>query len=253
MRRGRRGVARPPHARGPGAVPRAGRVGLAPARSLAWHGLAEAEGFVLALHDPKHPLVEALQWTEPHWFPPGELLPGAAAGERRASSPCRSARDTPDTPAPGLLLVASPVPELSADAPWLAGHLGMHLTRLDKGRQLARLEAASSELAARVNAATEELATQNELLRRRRSSSSRRRRQVAVPRQHVARAADAAQRDPRLHHMLLQGVAGERLPQQAAARSASTPTAATCWRSSTRSSTSPASRRAGCRCKQDLT
>jgi signal transduction histidine kinase len=42
----------------------------------------------------------------------------------------------------------------------------MHLLRLDKGRQLGRLEEASAELAARVNAATEELATQNELLRR---------------------------------------------------------------------------------------
>jgi two-component system, cell cycle sensor histidine kinase PleC len=132
---------------------------------LASHGLTEAEGFVLALHDPKHPLVEALQWTEPHWFAPGELppeLPLASAGVFTLSL----GHGAPGTPAPGLLLVASPVPELPSDAAWLAGHLGMHLTRLDKGRQLARLEAASSELAARVNAATEELATQNELLRR---------------------------------------------------------------------------------------
>ncbi|HEX8436821.1 sensor histidine kinase [Archangium sp.] len=132
---------------------------------LASHGLAEAEGFMLALHDPKHPLVEALQWTEPHWFPPGELppeLPLTGTGVFSLSL----GRGGPGTPAPGLLLVASPVPELPSDTTWLAGHLGMHLSRLDKGRQLSRLEAASSELAARVNAATEELATQNELLRR---------------------------------------------------------------------------------------
>jgi signal transduction histidine kinase len=132
---------------------------------LAWHGLASAENFVLALHDAKHPLVEALQWTEPHWFHPGQLsmeLPMARTGLFTLSL----GKATPGTPSPGLLLLASPVPELSPDAPWLAGHLGMHLTRLYKGRQLSRLEVASTELAARVNAATEELATQNELLRR---------------------------------------------------------------------------------------
>ncbi|WP_239469996.1 sensor histidine kinase [Archangium violaceum] len=132
---------------------------------LAWHGLSSAESFVLALHDAKHPLVEALQWTEPHWFHPGQLpmeLPMARTGLFTLSL----GKASPGTPSPGLLLVASPVPELSPDVPWLAGHLGMHLTRLYKGRQLSRLEAASTELAARVNAATEELATQNELLRR---------------------------------------------------------------------------------------
>src|SRR6218665_1992445 len=67
---------------------------------------------------------------------------------------------------PGLLLVARGGAELSPDVTWLATRLGAHLTRLYKGRQLTRLEAASSELAARVNAATEELATQNERLRR---------------------------------------------------------------------------------------
>jgi len=132
---------------------------------LASYGMADAEGFVLALHDPAHPLVEALQWTEPHWFPPGQLppeLPLAATGCFSLSlGPA-----APGTPPPGLLLVVSALPTLSPDAAWLAGHLGMHLARLFKGRQLVRLEEASSELAARVNAATEELATQNELLRR---------------------------------------------------------------------------------------
>ncbi len=132
---------------------------------LASHGVADAEGFVLALHDPAHPLVEALQWTEPHWFPPGQLppeLPLAATGCFSLSL----GRAAPGSPPPGLLLVLSALPTLSPDAAWLAGHLGMHLARLFKGRQLVRLEEASSELAARVNAATEELATQNELLRR---------------------------------------------------------------------------------------
>ncbi|WP_239014449.1 sensor histidine kinase [Archangium violaceum] len=133
--------------------------------TLASYGLPCAGNFVLALHDPKHPLVEALQWTEPRWFHPGQLppeLPLAGTGLFTLSL----GRAAPGSPAPGLLLVGAPVPELSPQASWLAGHLGMHLTRLYKGHQLARLEEASSELAARVNAATEELATQNELLRR---------------------------------------------------------------------------------------
>ncbi len=132
---------------------------------LASHGLTDADGFVLAMHDPAHPLVEALQWTEPHWFPPGQLpseLPLAATGCFSLSL----GRAAPGSPPPGLLLVVSALPTLAPDAAWLAGHLGMHLARLFKGRQLVRLEEASSELAARVNAATEELATQNELLRR---------------------------------------------------------------------------------------
>ena len=132
---------------------------------LAQLNVPGAEGFVLALHDPKHPLVEALQWSEPHWFPPGTLsqeLPLAATGFYSLSL----GRASVGPPSPGLLLVTTSDPRLSADVAWLAGHLGMHLLRLDKGRQLGRLEEASAELAARVNAATEELATQNELLRR---------------------------------------------------------------------------------------
>jgi two-component system, cell cycle sensor histidine kinase PleC len=132
---------------------------------LAHQGMPGAEGFVLALHDPKHPLVEALQWTEPHWFPPGELpleLPLTATGFYTLAL----GRAAAGVPMRGLLLVTTPLPQLSSNVPWLAGHLGMHLLRLDKGRQLSRLEKASTELAAQVNAATEELATQNELLRR---------------------------------------------------------------------------------------
>jgi two-component system, cell cycle sensor histidine kinase PleC len=132
---------------------------------LASYGMPGVEGFVLALHETKHPLVEALQWSEPRWIAPGqlatELLP-----LRRGLFSMSLGKAAPGIPPPGLLLVTPASSELSPDVRWLASHLGSHLTRLYKGRQLTRLEAASSELAARVNAATEELATQNELLRR---------------------------------------------------------------------------------------
>ncbi|WP_245918851.1 sensor histidine kinase [Melittangium boletus] len=132
---------------------------------LASSGMTGLEGFVLALHESRHPLVEALQWATPRWIPPGPFVPELPPS-RSGLFTLSLGRAPPGAPPPGLLLVAPGGTELSPDVTWLATHLGAHLTRLYKGRQLTRLEAASSELAARVNAATEELATQNELLRR---------------------------------------------------------------------------------------
>ncbi len=74
--------------------------------------------------------------------------------------------------------------------------------------------------------------------------------EVAVSREHVARVPDAAQRDPRLH---VDAAAGRR--RRARSRRSSgiwhawRRTGSTCCRSSTRFSTSPASRRDACRCR----
>ncbi|HSP81658.1 MAG TPA: HAMP domain-containing sensor histidine kinase [Myxococcaceae bacterium] len=133
--------------------------------ALASHGVQGAEGYVLSLHDAAHPLAAVLHQLEPRWLPAGQVPPELPLG-RTGLLAVPLGRPDPETPAPGLLLVASPSPEPMPDVRWVARHLGAHLVRLHKGRQLTRLEAASTELAARVNAATEELATQNELLRR---------------------------------------------------------------------------------------
>ena len=71
------------------------------------------------------------------------------------------------------------------------------------------------------------------------SSSSRPRARIAVPGQRVARVSHAAQRDPRLHEHAAPGHR-RRADRRTSARTwhASTPTAGTCWRSSTTFSTS---------------
>ena len=78
----------------------------------------------------------------------------------------------------------------------------------------------------------------------------RQRAQVGVPGQHVARAADAVERD---HRLLAGAPRGDlRRGQREAGRSTSTtssPRATTCWRSSTTSSTCPRSRRARSSCR----
>ncbi len=133
--------------------------------ALASHDVQGAERYTLSLHDAAHPLAAVLHQPEPRWLPAGQVPPELPLG-RTGLLAVPLGQPDPETPAAGLLLVAAPTPEPIPDVRWVARHLGTHLARLHKGRQLKRLEAASTELAARVNAATEELATQNELLRR---------------------------------------------------------------------------------------
>jgi two-component system, cell cycle sensor histidine kinase PleC len=132
---------------------------------LAGQGVQGTERYVLSPHDAAHPLTAVFHQGRPRWLPPGQVPPELPLG-RTGLFAFPLGRPGPKTLPVGLLLVTSPTPEPSLDVLWVAGHLGAHLTRLRQGRQLVRLEAASTELAARVNAATEELATQNELLRR---------------------------------------------------------------------------------------
>ncbi len=71
---------------------------------------------------------------------------------------------------------------------------------IEKGRLFEQLKEASAELERKVQEATAELADQNELLRRQHIALEQASAlEVAVPRQHVARVPDAAERDPRLH------------------------------------------------------
>ena len=88
---------------------------------------------------------------------------------------------------------------------------------LEKARLYEQLKQASDELERKVQEATAELAQQNELLRR---QAHRARAgvgaQVAVPREHVARVPDAAERDPRLHAHAAAGRGRARRPTRSA-------------------------------------
>ncbi|MET0403195.1 MAG: histidine kinase, partial [Cystobacter sp.] len=86
---------------------------------LASSGLPGVEGFVLALHETKHPLVEALQWSEPRWIPPGHLAPELSP-MRKGLYSLSLGRAAQGIPPPGLLLVAPASPELSPDVCWLS-------------------------------------------------------------------------------------------------------------------------------------
>jgi PAS domain S-box-containing protein len=96
---------------------------------IAEHGIAPSAiaEFVVARDDVRHPLVRAIERAEPTYF---ERSTGAQLLFDSSGFHAVPLRSEDESPAHGLLLVASPGPDMPDNALWLGGQLSKQIGRL---------------------------------------------------------------------------------------------------------------------------
>ena len=103
---------------------------------VAEHGIAASAiaEFVISRDDLNHPLIRAMDRTEPTYFPPAANVHAPLDRDGFHALPLRSEDDVPSY---GLLLVSSTGPEIHPDVLWAARQLSRQSARLFTKRELA--------------------------------------------------------------------------------------------------------------------